>query len=474
MSIDPFINALRTSLEPSAILTDPSLRARYETDQRALMTGRSRAVLRPKTTEEVATITKIAHQLGVELVPQGGNTGYCGGATPDDSATQAIVSLERMTAVRSLDRIGSTISVDAGITLQAVHDAAAREGLAFGLSLGSQGSCTIGGNLATNAGGISVLRYGMARELTLGLEVVLPDGTIFNDMLALRKNNTGYDIKQLFIGSEGSLGIITGAVLRLYPAVQTYATAWVKLAPDAPLSEMIAIARRESADLISSFEFISNRSLALAPASSVGALSGGAGGAVLLELSSSSSKIPLEDVLTGVLERFIEEGWVDDALVANGGRQRDEMWRRREHLPENEKSAGGSVKHDIATPLSSADNFRREAIELVRRYDQALELSMYGHVGDGNIHFNVLVPKGLDRLSFSAKIENELSPALFDLALKHGGTFSAEHGVGRFKRHLLNNYADGQKLQLMNAVKRAVDPRFLMNNGSIIAADRQI
>lgn len=467
MSVERFIAASREALDGSAVITDPSLLAKYETDQRALMTGRACAVLRPKSTADVSVIVALGREHGVSLVPQGGNTGYCGGATPDNTGTQAIVSLERMSSIRGLDRIGFTISVDAGATLQAIHDAASAAGLAFGLSLGSQGSCTIGGNIATNAGGISVLRYGMARELVLGLEVVLPDGSVFNDMRALRKDNTGYDVKQLFVGSEGSLGIITGAVLKLHPMPATHATAWVKLAEDPPLGEMIGLARRESADLITSFEFISPRSLTLAQTKTP-ALEGGPGGAVLIELTSSTARLPLDDMLTGLLEALFANDWVEDALIATSSRQREEMWRRREHLPEDEKAAGGSVKHDISTPLSSADHFRREAVDAVRSYDPTLELSLYGHVGDGNIHFNVLVPAGADRIAFTATIEEQLSPRLYKIALSHGGSFSAEYGIGRFKRGLLDNYADNQKLALIKSLKMAIDPNFSMNKGVMI------
>lgn len=472
MSAEQFIQAVQMLLEPAAVVTDPSRLASYETDQRAILTGKACALLRPKSTEEIAAIVGLSRLHGVVLVPQGGNTSYCGGATPDATGKQAILTLERMNKVRSIDAEGLTIAVDAGATLQALHDAAGEAGLAFGLSLGSQGSCTIGGNLATNAGGISVLRYGMARDFVLGLEVVLPDGSILDDMLALRKNNTGYDVKQLFIGSEGSMGIITGAMLKLHPMPKAHATAWAKLAADAPLGRMIGIARRESADLITSFEFISNRSLAMSAEASAGPLSGGTGGAVLIELSSSTDKIPLDEVLMAVLEEFIESGWVEDAFLANGGRQRDEMWRRREHLPEDEKLSGGSVKHDISTPLSTSDAFRRDAIEAVKKYDPSLELSLYGHVGDGNIHFNVLVPKGRDRPQFSAKIERELSPEIFSISARHGGTFSAEHGVGRFKRELLQKYASSSKLRIMGRLKDAIDPDYLMNNGSIFYRDR--
>ncbi|HEV2510290.1 FAD-binding oxidoreductase [Bosea sp. (in: a-proteobacteria)] len=468
MSVERFIAGIREALDGPAVVTDPSLLAKYETDQRALMTGRACAVLRPRSTAEVVAIVLLARENGVGLVPQGGNTSYCGGATPDSTATQAVVSLERMTSVRGLDRIGFTISVDAGVTLQAIHDAVGSAGLAFGLSLGSQGSCTIGGNIATNAGGIAVLRYGMARDLVLGLEVVLPDGSIFDDMRALRKNNSGYDVKQLFIGSEGSLGIITGAVLKLHPIPDTHATAWVKLAENPPLGEMIALARRESADLITSFEFLSPRSLALSHASPP-VLEGGSGGALLVELTSSTARIPLDEVLTGLLEEFFTRGWAEDALIATGGRQRTEMWRRRELLPEDEKAAGGSVKHDISTPLSSADRFMREAVDAVRSFDPALELSLYGHVGDGNIHFNVLVPPGADRIAFTAMIEAELSPRLYEIALEHGGSFSAEYGIGRFKRGLLDTYADGRKLGLIKSLKTAIDPGFLMNRGVLLS-----
>ena len=465
------LHAFRQLLGPAGLIEDPAWIASYIVDQRSLLRGETPAILRPGSTEQVADAVRLATRLGFGIVPQGGNTSYCGGATPDRTGRQLVLSLERMTRIRELDASSMCISVDAGAILKDVQDAAAAAGLLLPLSLGAEGSCRIGGNIGTNAGGLSVLRYGMTRDLVLGIEAVLPDGGIVSDMRKLRKNNTGYDVKQCFIGSEGTLGIVTGAVLKLFPAPVQRATAWIELASDVPLSELLSTVRGESCDLVTSFEFITARSIALAASlsSESTGLKAGSGGAALLELSASSQRLDLNDLVEGILGEIMERGWAEDAFIAQSERHRLAMWTLRETIPEGEKRWGGSVKHDISVPLSAIDPFLKAGGDAVRCYDPSLELSIYGHVGDGNLHYNVLVPRGDDRLAFSALIEERLSNRLYDIAASLGGAFSAEHGVGRLKRHLLERYSDPGRLDLMRRIKAAFDQEDRLNAGAVVA-----
>ncbi|MGU3536568.1 FAD-binding oxidoreductase [Methylobacterium sp. A54F] len=464
------LDAFRDLLGAGGVLTAPGEVAPYIHDQRALMVGETPAVLRPRSVEAVQGLVRLARAHGFGLVPQGGNTGYVGGATPEPGRRQLVVSLERMTRIRAVDPLGFTLSCDAGVILAEAQGAAAAQGCLLPLSLGAEGSCRLGGNVGTNAGGLQVLRYGMTRDLVLGLEVVLPDGSLFSDMGALRKNNVGTDPKQLFVGAEGTLGIVTGVVLKLWPAQGHRATAWMQLAAGAPIPEVAAIVRRETSDLASTFELISASSLALVAemrGSAIG-LTAGPGGAVLLELSASSARIPLDDLLTGTLEALMEAGHVEDAVLAQSERQRREMWTIRETIPEGEKHAGGSVKHDIAVPVSAVSAYLARGAEILARAEPGLRLSFYGHVGDGNIHYNLVVPPGEDRLAFTRRIEAGLAHELYGAAIALGGSFSAEYGIGRFKRDLLVRYTDEARRALMGAVKRGIDPDGVMNAGAML------
>lgn len=457
-------------LGDGGVLTSIDMTGRYTLDHRELMQGETPAVLRPRTVAEVQDVVRLAAAHGFGLVPQGGNTSYVGGATPEPGRRQLVVSLERMTRVRGVDPLNFTLACDAGIVLSDAQKAAAAHDLLLPLSLGSEGSCRLGGNLGTNAGGLQVLRYGMTRDLVLGLEVVLPDGSLFSDMRTLRKNNVGYDLKQLFIGAEGTLGIVTGVVLKLWPAQTQRATAWLELAEDAPIPEIAALVRRETSDLVSTFELISASSLGLV-AEMRGAETGlkaGAGGAVLLELSASTTRIPLDDLLMGCLETLMEHGWVVDAMLAQSEGQRRAMWAVRETIPEGEKHAGGSVKLDIAVPLSSLTAFLAQGGALLARRMPEVRLSFYGHVGDGNIHYNLVVPSGRGRLEFTRTVEAGIAHELYALAIGLGGSFSAEYGIGRFKRDLLTRYADATRLDLIATLKRSLDPDARMNAGAMV------
>ncbi len=464
------IGAFRDLLGDAGVLTDTDLTSRYVVDHRDLLKGVTPAVLRPRTTPEVQEIVRLARRLGFGLVPQGGNTSYVGGATPDTGGRQLVVSLERMTRIRAVDAAGFTLSADAGAILADVQAAADTHGLMLPLSLGSEGSCRLGGNVGTNAGGLNVLRFGMARDQILGIEAVLADGSLLSDMRTLRKHNVGYDLKQLFIGGEGTLGIVTGVVLKLVPKPVAHATAWVQISDAAALSGMLADVRRESADLVSSFEFVTRNSLDLVAALGQGdaGLRTGAGGAVIIELSASSHRVPLDDLLGAIIEAMMEKGWVEDAFLAQSEKQRLDMWRIRETIPEGEKHAGGSVKLDISVPLSRLADFLAQGGEAVRRHDPTLVLSVYGHVGDGNIHYNIMVPRGADRLAFTRDINDGLAHALYAIAGSLGGSFSAEYGIGRIKRDLLERYADPVRLALMGRVKAAFDPDNVMNAGAMV------
>ena len=468
-------DAFRALLGEAGVLIDPQLVARYEVDQRDLIRGVTPAILRPRTTQEVQAIVRLAVDHGFGLVPQGGNTSYVGGATPDRSGLQLIVSLERMARIRAVDPLGFTLAADAGAILADAQAAADAAGLFLPLALGSQGSCRLGGNLGTNAGGLNVLRFGMMRDLVLGIEAVLPDGQVLSDMRTLRKHNVGYDLKQLFIGGEGTLGIVTGVVLKLMPRPVAHATCWVQIADPAVLPAMLALVRRESADLVSSFEFITRTSLDLVAALGQGApnLPIGAGGAVIIEMSSASHRIPLADMMTAILEEMMEAGLLEDAVIAQSDRQRAEMWRVRESIPEGEKHAGGSVKLDISVPVSRLGDFLVQGGAAVARHDPALVLSVYGHVGDGNIHYNILVPQGADRRAFTDAVGDGLAHDLYAIALDLGGSFSAEYGIGRLKRDLLARYADPVRRGLMAKVKAAFDPHDVMNAGAMIAPARE-
>ena len=468
--LTPDLAPFHDLLGEGGVVTDADRLPRYTHDQRDLMQGHTPGILRPRSTGEVQEIVRLAGRLGFGLVPQGGNTSYVGGATPEPGRDQLVVSLERMGRIRSVDPTGFTLACDAGTILADAQAAAEAQGCLLPLSLGSEGSCRLGGNLGTNAGGLQVLRYGMTRDLVLGLEAVLPDGSLFSEMRTLRKNNIGYDLKQLFIGAEGTLGIVTGVVLKLWPAQTRRATAWMQLAANAPIPEIAALVRRETADLASTFELISASSLALV-ADMRGAdlgLAAGPGGAVLLELSASSERIPLDDILLGTLEALMEAGHVEDAVLAQSERQRREMWTIRETIPEAEKHAGGSVKLDIAVPTSAVSAFLARAGAVVEAQRPGTQLSFYGHVGDGNIHFNLMVPPGQDRLAFTKAVEDGIAHAVYAVAIELGGSFSAEYGIGRFKRDLLARYGDPARLTLQRAIKQAFDANGIMNAGALV------
>jgi FAD/FMN-containing dehydrogenase len=408
---------------------------------------------------------------GVAVVPQGGNTSYCGGATPDPSGTQVLLSLERLDRVRAIDATNHSLVAEAGCTLARIQQAAEDADRLFPLSLGSEGSCQLGGNLATNAGGTAVLRYGMMRDLTLGLEVVLADGSVLSGLTALRKDNTGYDLRGLFIGSEGTLGVITAACLKLFPRPRSAATAWVAVPSPQAAIDLLARLRAASGDRVSSAELIPAVALQLVlkhlPARHPGTAPSPWN--LLVELTSSGDDA-LDELLQSALSAAIDAGVASDASVAASEAQRAAFWYLREHVPEAQRRAGGSLKHDIAVPVSRLPEFIERGGALVAALAPEGYLVAYGHAGDGNLHFNVNQREGAEPAAFAAR-EAPLKRALHDLAASLSGSFSAEHGIGQLKVGELARYADPVELQAMRRIKQALDPRGILNPGKVLARD---
>ena len=456
-----------------AVLTEPSDTARYLTDHRRLYVGRALAVLRPRSVDEVAHAVAWCHAEGIGVVPQGGNTGYCGGATPDATGAQVVVSLERLNRIRGIDATNDTLTAEAGCTLAAVQAAAAAVDRLFPLSLGSEGTCQIGGNLATNAGGTAVLRYGMMRDLALGLEVVLADGTRWSSLSGLRKDNTGFDLDDLLIGSEGTLGIITAASLRLYPAVRSRATAWIGVRdPDCALA-VLARLRSGCGDRLSTCELVPDVALSLVVEHIPGSrlpLAAATPWNLLVEIGSSTVDENLDELLQRVLAPAIEDGEAIDVVLAGTLAQRDALWRLRESVPEAQRQSGASLKHDLSVPVSALPRLIRDGTALAERVAPEGFVVAYGHVGDGNLHFNLNQRPGAQRASFDAR-EAPLRRALHDLVASLGGSFSAEHGIGRLKVDELARYAPPARLAAMRAIKQALDPIGILNPGKVLASN---
>jgi FAD/FMN-containing dehydrogenase len=457
---------------PEEIVTrDQDIIAAYTTDFRRQYTGRTQAVLRPRTVAEVQEIVRACGLFGVAIVPQGGNTGYCAAATPSEAGDELVVSLERMNEVRDIDPANLSVTAEAGIILSELQQAADGADLLLPLALGSQQSCRIGGNLSTNAGGISVLRYGMARDLVLGLEVVLPDGTLYSELSPLRKNNTGYDVKQLFIGAEGTLGIVTAVSLKLVRKPRQTITAFLAIADIASLATILDAAQRATGEAITSFEYISGASLELLLAAKPELrhpLQQKSRHAVLLEAATASPVLNLDETVTSLLGDLFEKGLITDGTMAASGQQRAEFWHLRENIPEAEVHHGGSVKHDIAVRTSRLAEFIGRASGIVEGEADGAILSVYGHVGDGNVHFNVVAPAGADPGRFKPAFERDVSPKIYALAAEMGGTFSAEYGIGRVKKDLLERYGAPGKVQIMREIKFALDPAAIMNPGKVV------
>ncbi|WP_445679065.1 FAD-binding oxidoreductase [Radicibacter daui] len=461
---------LAALLGPRGLLTEAGDKAPYEEEMRRLFSGSALAIARPASTEELAATVKACHAVGVAMIPQGGNTGLVGGSVPDGSGKQLVISLGRMNRVRSVDTEGYTMVVEAGCILADVQAAAEAAGRLFPLSLAAQASCQIGGNLSSNAGGINTLRYGNTRDLVLGIEVVLPDGSVLDLMNALRKNNTGYDLKHLFLGGEGTLGIISAAVLKLFPAPKQTATAFIGLCDAGKAITLLSRLRAASGDSISAFELMERPALELClehiPATT-NPLAGVHDFYVLCELTSPGTAFDLSALLMGVLEEALEEGLVEDATVAASLDQRTRLWHIREHIPEAQRKAGASIKNDISVPVAAVPALlERARAAVLERIPDARPIA-FGHAGDGNIHFNISVPRGGDSKAFLQRWD-EITDVVGDVALALGGSISAEHGIGRLKRDKLASLKSPAEMQVMRRIKAALDPSGLMNPGALL------
>lgn len=462
--------ALERLLGPAGMLTDPVDTEPFATDWRGLYQGRTAAVLRPATTGEVAECVRLAAAARVGLVPQGGNTSMVAGATPCEDGSELVLSLSRLNHIRAVDPLDLTISLEAGVTLKAAQDAAAAAGLWLPLSISSEGSAEIGGVLATNAGGNHTLRFGNARERVLGLEVVLADGSIWNGLRRLRKDNTGYALRQLFVGSEGTLGIITEAVLRLEPQPADRATAFVGLSSvDAALALLKRLRRHDAAALIA-FEYMSATGLDLVLAHIPGTrlpLAHRAAHYALIELASSRPANGLAAELESVLADALEFSEIDDAVLAGSEAQRADTWRLREEHSEAQKRAGASIKNDVSVPVPAIPELLRRAAERVRAIVPGVRVAPFGHLGDGNIHFNLVQPEGATPDCFLAQAD-ALTEAVTDVVLSLDGSFSAEHGIGRLKPPWLARFRGGTEVSLMRRIKEALDPEGVLNPGKLL------
>ncbi len=444
-------------------------RAPFETDHRKRYHGRALAIALPRSTTEVSRLLAWCNERGVGVVPQGGNTGYCGGATPDGSGTQLVLCLGRMKQVRSVDAANLSMTVEAGCVLADAQAAAAGAGCYFPLELGSAGSCQVGGNLATNAGGLNVLRYGMTRSLVLGVEAVFADGRVYEGLRALRKDNTGYDLRSLLVGSEGTLAVLTAATLRLWPARRSTATAFVALPSPAAALSLLQLLRERCGERLESFELLPRIALELVRRHVPGTASPFAEAppwSVLCELASPAIE-PLGELLQSALADALAAGVATDAVLATSGSQRLALWAVRENVPEAQKRGGPGLRHDISVPIASIPRFIDEAGAGLARIAPNASLVGYGHLGDGNLHFNLNWFAGAAPGEVQG-MEQPVRRYVHDLVAAYGGSFSAEHGVGQSKRAELARYGSPVGLAAMRAIKHALDPNGIMNPGKVL------
>jgi len=470
--MDDLIAELAGVLGEANVLVSQQDQAPFLTDWLGKYRGAARAVIRPGSTAEVAAVMRICARHKVAVVPQGGNTSMSGGATPDPSGRAIVLSLMRLNSIRNIDTIGNTITVDAGVVLAKVQQAAQEAGRFFPLSLGAEGSCTIGGNLAANAGGVAVLRYGTMRELTLGLEVVLADGRVWDGLTALRKDNTGYALRDLFIGSEGTLGIITGAVLKLFARPHARASAFVAVQDTAAALALLSAVRDRCGDRLTAFEFMTGDCLSLILRHIGDArlpLTAMPPAAVLIELSDQSDETGLRERLETALATSIETGLVLDAAIAQDGSQAKAFWRIREGVSEALVCEGKAAKHDVSMPVSAMADFVAAADAAVRAVAPGVRPIVFGHLGDGNLHYNLLPAEGQDPADF-ATIAPELTRIVHDEIGRRRGSISAEHGIGQLRVTEMPLRKAPLELELMHQLKQLLDPAGLLNPGKLLPA----
>jgi FAD/FMN-containing dehydrogenase len=440
--------------------------APFERDWRGQYPGRALAVLRPRDVAEVQAMLRAAAEFDLAVVPQGGNTGLVGGSTPDDSGRELVLSLTRLNRLRALRRDDLSLTAEAGCVLADLQAAAAAQGLLLPLSLAAEGSCTLGGNLATNAGGTQVLRWGNARDLCLGLEVVTADGALWSDLDGLRKDHRGFNLRDLFIGSEGCLGVITAAVMALAPQPRTRLAAWLTLDTLADAMTVLAEARAAAGEALSGFEAMAAEVQALCPTLPLPL----APWAVLMEWSSADDEPEARARLEALLAGLLQAGCVRDAVLSQSQAQFEALWALREGIPEAQTRAGGNVKHDISLPLSALPAFCEAAAQALQAICPGLRPQVFGHLGDGNLHYNVAPPVGMALADFRQRHGEAVTQAVFDTVAAHGGSFSAEHGIGRLRREELARRADPVAMALMRRVKQALDPANRLNPGRVLGA----
>jgi FAD/FMN-containing dehydrogenase len=447
-------------------VTEPADVAPYVTEERGLFRGHSPLILRPGSTAEVAAICKLATEQKIALVPQGGNTGLVGGQTPHHD--EVVVSTRRLDKIRDIDPASNTMTCESGVVLQVAQQKAAEVDRLFPLSLGAEGSCTIGGNLSTNAGGTAALAFGVAREMALGLEVVLADGRILNGLSKLKKDNTGYDLRNLFIGAEGTLGIITAATLKMFPKPRAIETAYVGLKSPADALKLLSLSRNEAAGTLTSFELLSEISVDFSIRHGIDVrdpLESKHPWYVLMELS--SPRDDARSTLEAILEKGMEAGIVDDAVIAANLSQRQAFWKLRDEMSAAQKPEGGSIKHDISVPVAAVPDFIAEADAAVVKLIPGSRPVSFGHLGDGNIHYNVSQPVGGSASDFLDRW-HEVNKVVFDIVIRMGGSISAEHGIGVLKRDELPDVKDKTAIELMRAFKAMLDPHGIMNPGKVL------
>ncbi len=469
-AIDTLLVAIRAVVGDRGLLTEPADTAPYAEDWRRLYQGRTPAVVRPARVEEVAGVVRLCAEAGVPVVPQGGNTSMVGGATPAADGSELVLSLARMNRVRAIDPVDLTLTIEAGATLKAAQEAAAEAGCLLPLSIASEGTAQVGGILATNAGGNNTVRYGNARDMVLGLEVVLPDGTVWNGLRRLRKDNTGYCLRQLFVGAEGTLGVITAAVLKLAPRPRETEVALCAVAsPEAALGLFTRFQAHDPA-AVQAFEYMSGGGMGLVLRRIPGAhlpLAEPADHYALVELATPRPDAGLRRALEAVLEQALADGLVEDAAIAESDAQRAAIWRLREEHSEAQKREGASVKNDVSVPVSKVPELIRRAAAACEALIPGIRCVPFGHMGDGNIHFNLEQPEGADPAWFLAQ-DHAIMDTVNAVVRELGGSFSAEHGIGLLKPYMMPDWRGGAELAVMQRIKHALDPRGIMNPGKVL------
>ena len=451
------------------VVTDTNEMAPCLVDWRGRYRGAARCIVRPGSSAEVAAVVRVCSEANVAMVPQGGNTSHCGASIPDMSGESVLVSLSRMNRIRAVDVANNTMTVEAGCVLQTIQDAACEVDRLFPLSLAAEGSCQIGGNLSTNAGGVQVLRYGNARELVLGLEVVLPSGEVWNGLRGLRKDNTGYDLKQLFVGAEGTLGIITAAVIKLFPLPRARVTAWLAIESPQVAVQVLNSLQSAFGSALTACELVSDISLGMVLKNIRGAQPplSPSPWYLLVELSGPGEDADLRETLEIFLADAFEKGAIADAVLAQNGEQAARLWDLRERISEAQKIEGFSIKHDISVPVSRLGEFIERADAALLAAYPGIRIVTFGHVGDGNLHYNQSKPEASENTAFIAATP-AVNRIVHDIVHELGGSISAEHGIGQLKRSELQHYKSSVELEMMRAIKRVFDPKGLMNPGKVL------